>query len=258
MKLSEVISLTGLVMLVVSCSVKEDRDMCPCRLVLDMTDVDTLVVKYAEIVATASDGYGMRDTLEVGDFDEGYMLEVPRGDVGVGVYFGACGSVDDRGSLEIGYGNECPPVYMHSSNVVADGELVVENVAMRKNHCIMTIQVQAEKEFPFRLEAKGGVDGYEPGGKPSVGDFMYAMDVDPDGPCRLVLPRQTDNSLVLEVHDDSHALKTFALGEYVAASGYDWSEDDLRDIAITLDYSLTRVVISVEDWDHEHVFNVVI
>ena len=89
-------SLTGLVMLVVSCSVKEDRDMCPCRLVLDMTDVDTLVVKYAEIVVTASDGYGMRDTLEVDAFDEGYMLEVPRGDVGVGVYFGAGGSVDDR------------------------------------------------------------------------------------------------------------------------------------------------------------------
>ena len=70
--------------------------MCPCRLVLDMTDVDTLVVKYAEIVVTASDGYGMRDTLEVDAFDEGYMLEVPRGDVGVGVYFGAGGSVDDQ------------------------------------------------------------------------------------------------------------------------------------------------------------------
>ena len=258
MKLSEVMLLTGLVMLVVSCSVKEDRDMCPCRLVLDMTDVDTLVVKYAEIVVTASDGYGMRDTLEVDAFDEGYMLEVPRGDVGVGVYFGAGGSVDDSGSLEIGYGNECPTVYMHSSNVVAEGEMVVESVAMRKNHCIMTIQVATEKEFPFRLEAKGTVDGYEPGGEPSVGDFMYAMWVDSDGFCRLVLPRQTDDSLILEVHDDSHTLKSFALGEYVAASGYDWNEDDLRDISITLDYALTQVVIEVEDWDHEHVFNLVI
>ena len=71
MKLSEVVSLTGLVMLFVSCSVKEDRDMCPCRLMLDMTDVDTSVVKYAEIVVTASGGYGLRDTLSVEDFEDG-------------------------------------------------------------------------------------------------------------------------------------------------------------------------------------------
>jgi hypothetical protein len=71
MKLSGVMWLTCLVMLVVSCSVKEDRKMCPCRLVLDMAEVDTSVVKYAEIVVTAADGYGFRDTLRVEDFERG-------------------------------------------------------------------------------------------------------------------------------------------------------------------------------------------
>ena len=63
---------------------------------------------------------------------------------------------------------------------------------------------------------------------------------------------------MLEVHDDTGTLKTFALGEYVAASGYDWQEENLRDITVSLDYSLTRVAISVAGWREEHVFNVVI
>lgn len=258
MKLSEFLAIACCALLNMSCSVKEDRDVCPCRLVLDMVDVDTSVVKYAELVVGTSEGFYFRDTLVVEDFAREYVVDVPRGDVGVGVYCGAGGCVDDTGGIGIEYGEECPAVYMYSSVFEARGEQVVEEVSMKKNHCIMTIQVEAEKEFPFRLEAKGCVDGYELGGIPSVGDFMYAMYVDGEGECRLTLPRQRDNSLMLEVSDGTDVLKCFALGEYVAASGYDWEADELNDIVVTLDYALTRLKIAVEGWREEYVFNIVI
>lgn len=258
MRLSEVLTVCGIALLLASCSVKEDRDVCPCRLVIDMSEVDTSVVRYAEVVVGASDGFMTRDTLKAADFDGEYLLQVPRGDVSLGVYFEARGCVGDDGRLGIDYGDECPQVYMHSSFVRVEGEKVEERVLMMKNHCIMTIQVQTEEAFPFRLEAKGNIDGYEPGGRPSEGDFMYAMHTDDAGICRLTLPRQTDESLVLEVHDESGTLKTFALGEYVAASGYDWQEENLRDITVSLDYSLTRVILSVAGWRDEYVFDVAI
>ena len=258
MRHSEVLTIFGCVLMALSCSVKEDRDMCPCRLVLDMSEVDTSVVKYAELVVGTSDGFLARETLGAADFEGGYTVPVPYGDVSVGVYYGAGTCVEDDGRLCIEYGNECPQVYMHSSFVRAEGELKTEKVLMKKNHCMMTIKVETEKDFPFRLEAKGCVDGYEPGGRPSEGDFMYAMHVDEDGMCRSILPRQTDDSLVLEVHDDTGVLKTFALGEYVAASGYDWNEENLRDLTISLDYSLTRVAVSVAGWRETFVFNVTI
>lgn len=250
--------ITTVVMSVMSCSVKEDRGECPCRLVLDMGEVDTSVVKYAELVLTASDGFCRRDTLVAEDFDLEHMVEVPRGYVAVGVYCGALGSVDDGGRLEIDYGNECPYVYMHSSLVLAEGETTEETVRMRKNHCVVTLQVQSDTYFPFRMEAKGRVDGYDREGMPSEGDFMYAMYADDEGVCQFTLPRQTDPSLVLEIYDDTDVIRSFALGEYVAASGYDWKEEDLRDITVSLDYALTRVVISVADWSEEYVFDVVI
>ena len=258
MKLSEILALSCCALVGISCSVKEDRSMCPCRLVLDLDDVDTSVVKYAELVVGASGGFYFRDTLRIDDFERGYVLNVPRGEVGVGVYCGAGGCVNEDGGIGIGYGEECPPVYMHSSVFEAEGETFVEEVLMRKNHCIMTIQVEAEKDVPFRLEAKGGIDGYELGGIPSVGRFMYAMYVNDSGECQLTLPRQMDNSLILEVNDGTDVLKKFAIGEYVAASGYDWSADDLKDIVVTLDYSLTRLKIAVEGWRKEYLFNVVI
>lgn len=257
MRFSEVLAVSCC-MLLLSCSVKEDRDVCPCRLVIDMSQVDTSVVKYAELVVSASGNFITRDTLSAADFKDEYVALVPREEVGVGVYFGAEDCVDDSGGLGIAYGDECPQVYMHSSLVLAQGEMMKETVSMRKNHCIMTIQVQTEKEFPFRLEARGNVDGYELGGMPSEGRFMYSMGADHGGVCRLILPRQTDESLILEVHDGTDVLKTFALGEYVAASGYDWQEEDLRDLTVSLDYSMTRVGISVAGWRDEYTFDVVI
>jgi hypothetical protein len=238
--------------------VKEDRTVCPCRLVLDMSDIDTSVVKCAELVVGASGGFQFRDTLGVEEFMKGCVVDVPRGGVGVGLYYGAEGCVDERGGIGIAYGTECPQVYMHSSTFEAQGEIVVEEVQMKKSHCIMTIQVETEKDFPFTLEAKGHIDGYGLGGIPSVGEFLYAMYTDDSGKCQISLPRQTDASLVLEVHDDSGVLKSFALGEYVAASGYDWTEENLRDITVSLDYSLTRVQISVAGWREEFVFDVIV
>ena len=258
MKLSGILTLSCCALSILSCSVKEDRTICPCRLVLDMDDVDTSVVKYAELVVRASGGFHFRDTLGVDELMRECIVDVPRGDVGVGLYYGADGCVDERGTLGIEYGEECPQVYMHSSVFDAQGEIMVEEIQMRKNHCIMTIQVETEKEFPFMLEAKGAVDGYELGGIPSVGEFMYAMSVSEDGLCSLTLPRQSDDSLVLDVSDGTGVMKTFALGEYVAASGYDWKADDLKDITVILDYSLTRIKIAVEGWRQEYVFDVVI
>lgn len=245
------------IMSCISCSVKEPREECPCRLVLDMGGVDTSVVKSAEIFVSGPDGFVHSHTHLLSEGSE-YVVEVPRGVVSVGVFHGAGELVDSSGDLRIPYGDGCPPVYMHSSFVEASGEIWKEEVCMSKNHCVMTIRVLTRDDFPFRLDARGFVDGYSPGGTPSRGDFVYSMSLDEKAECSVILPRQTDASLTLEVSDGSDVLKTFSLGEYLDASGYDWEEKDLKDVVVSLDYSLTRITLQVEDWKEECVFDVVI
>ena len=72
------------------------------------------------------------------------------------------------------------------------------------------------------------------------------------------MPRQMDNSIVLEVNDGTSVLKTFALGEYISASGYDWSAPDLGDITVGIDYTRTKLTVSVLGWDEVYEFDVVI
>ena len=43
-------------------------------------------------------------------------------------------------------------------------------------------------------------------------------------------------------------VRTFALGQYIAATGYDWSAPDLSDLTLTVDISVTSVTISTDTW----------
>ena len=72
------------------------------------------------------------------------------------------------------------------------------------------------------------------------------------------VPRQMDDSMMLEIRDDPDVLRSFAVGEFIAESGYDWSRPDLEDIEMEIDYSRTGVTFNVSDWKRTISFDVVI
>ena len=43
-------------------------------------------------------------------------------------------------------------------------------------------------------------------------------------------------------------VRTFALGSYISAAGYDWTDPDLEDLTLTVDISLTSVTLSSDLW----------
>jgi hypothetical protein len=105
---------------------------------------------------------------------------------------------------------------------------------------------------------RGSVAGYGANGFPIKGDFFYDVEEFSDQVWVMSVPRQTDNSMVLEVNDGTAVLKTFALGEYIYASGYDWSAIELEDITVGIDYTRTKLRVSVLGWDEVYEFDVVI
>lgn len=240
------------------CSIKEYRESCPCVLKLDISEVDVSVVKVADLFISGPEGYELADTLTCGGYDGIYEVEVPKGELGLWMYSGAGREYVGDGGLVIPYGEDCPPVYMHVSKVQAYGEEVTEKVSMKKNHCVLNVIVRAEEVFPLRLEFKGKVSGYDDGGEPLKGEFMYSAEIGPENSCRVLLPRQVDDSLVLDIIDGTEVVKVFALGEHIAATGYDWSEKDLKDMTLEIDFILSRFSIVVPEWDEVIVFDVCI
>lgn len=240
------------------CSVKEDRNGCPCRLFLDMTGVDMTVMSPLSLYV-ASDGEQVFETL-LGREDsiKTLVMDVPRSELSVTAWGGGEDMVSEQG-LKIPMGSDCPRVYMHSSSIVAEGDHVRDTVVMRKNHCVLTM-LFSETEKPFSLVVRGSVAGYDASGDPVQGDFQVPVPVDTTQtvPAEVVLPRQTGGELYLDLADCSGNMRMFPLHEYIDVAGYDWTEPDLKDLKLTLDYTLTAVTLIIQGWDEEFVFDIVI
>ena len=237
--------------------IKEDRSDCPCMLFLDFSDVDTSAVTSANLLMTSDEGFEFSDELVSGQFSD-YMVKVPARQVRLYMLTGAGHCLAPDMSVAIPLGEECPELFMHESTVNTYGELVKEKIRLRKNHCVLTVQVEAGKDYPFKLTVKGKVDGYGSDSKPVVGEFSCPAIPDEHGRGVVVIPRQLDSSLALDVDDGTGAVKTFAIGESIIAGGYDWKAENLDDVTVKLDYSLTEIALEIVEWTEESMHEVVI
>lgn len=236
-------------LLVSACSVKDDRSACPCILELDFMAPDSVETGSVGLLLTSRDGYMMYDEVDVEKSGGRYSVPVPRTELHVRSWTGDEGLASEYGLL-IPLGQDCPHVYMHDSDVSAEGETLHESVVLRKSHCVMTLMTAGEGRIASDVMVKGNVAGYDAFGQPLSGDFEYLLDSGGPGDAHVaVLPRQTDDSLMLEIDDGNGNGKAFALGHYIVSSGYDWTAPDLEDVTVVLDYALTEVRISVSGWE---------
>ena len=246
------------VAMMAACSVKEDRRECPCTLELDFSELDCEVVKSVNVIAASADGFVFNDCVSSEAFAEKYVKTVPHGFLQVTVWAGDTRGVYGDNIVHIPYGLECPPVYLHSFVADTRGELCTQKVLLNKNYCGLTVMMADGTYVPYCLTFKGGVNGYDVTGRPSLGEFSCVAYPTDNGDSKALLPRQLDNTLMLEVDDGVPHLKMFAIGEYLDKAGYDWTKPSLEDVTVVLDYSLTSVTVHIAGWDKEDVYNIVL
>lgn len=241
-----------------ACSVKEDRSTCPCVLRLDFSATDTNVIDEVDIHLSDYDSFSKDLRLPVEEYMPEYQISVPRSELNVNIFAGDEDFFVPGKGIMIPSGSDCPEIYMHSAVVDTNGETAYEAVHFSKNHCVMTIDIARDSQEEYRLCMKGNVCGYALDGSPSRGDFLFRPKVSETGVYKVVLPRQTDSSLTLEIDDGTDVLKTFAIGEYVAAGGYDWEAADLEDLHVTVDWTMTELLIKVQGWDWVYEYEIII
>lgn len=250
--LTRMISAIVSLLLISSCSIKEDRNSCPCLLILDFSENQSGDIASADMVITDADSFVWKDMVDLASVGNGYSVYVPRSLIHLRLWGGTDGLESDEG-LVIPFGMPCPEVYMYDADLILEDEINVAKVRLRKNHCVVDIVGEDGGVLPFEMKVTGCVSGYDAVGKPAEGDFECGLDDD----CRVVLPRQSDDSLLLHVSSDGTDDRIFALGQYLASSGYDWNSPDLEDVTVTLDYALTEIRITVEGWEGVYVYDMV-
>lgn len=239
-----------------ACSVKEDRTPCPCLLEIDFTCPEEADAGHVGLMVDSQDAVIWKDTVDIMREGDGYHVPVPRTRIHVRAWTGTDDHVSELGIL-IPLGQDCPRVYMHDSDLSADGEYCREDVVLRKNHCVLTLLTEGEGRVSSVMKLKGNVAGYDTQGHPVQGDFEFVLDDDGlEEGYIAVLPRQTDASLMLELDDGKGNHKAFALGRYIVSSGYDWSAPELEDVTVTIDYALTEIRLVVSGWESVYRYDV--
>ena len=252
------------------CSIKEDRSRCPCMLVMDFTDVELSGAGIMEMQVAGSDGFLYYDDdifpdlfSEAGDEGERllYVVSVPGPEVSVTVIGNSGGTFRPGEGLLIPYGSECPEVSMYHSSLSVSpiGEEAGGKVVMHKDYCRIGIRMlSVSEDYPFSLSVEGNVGGIGTDRSPLQGRFSYSFVSLDDGIGCVNVPRQYDDSLVLLVKDGNRVLREFALGEYIAESGYDWAAEDLEDIEVSIDYAHSLIIVDVAGWSEAFEYDVVI
>ena len=249
-------------LLAASCSIKEDRSSCPCILRLDFPE---LVSGQEQFLLSVNRGGEciISELLVPGETGGVCELEVPKDELFVNVWSEESFEYVADGALQIPLGDDCPAVKMFSASLdTRDCEARTLNVDMSKNYCQLSIVFAGEGgSLGGLVSGVGGtIDGYSADGRPREGDFFHFNTVGEGNQdaFRLMLPRQTDASLKLDIFSGSGLLKSFALGNYLKASGYDWNAKDLSDATVFVDFAGTQIEISVSGWEDTHSFDIVL
>ena len=252
------------------CSVKEDRDQCPCILRIVYAEDDAEMLEKG--IGICLDGKLAANGLELLDVDRnmasersftgGKMhldtavtiisgLEVSlkawRGDLDVlSLYPADAERMEEDGEcwFRIREGSSCPEIWTAHSSVNTSSDRAVVNCNLRKNHCLLRIIFNGTGSYKIR--ARGGVCGYGYDGEPYPGSFLADAETDEDGSISVCVPRQKDNSLMLDMISEDGGVRSFAIGNYLAESGYDWNSDDLHDATITIDYAATSITFTID------------
>lgn len=266
--------LLALAGLATSCRslILEDRMVCPSFLFFDIDNPGPLEsynrvriasFSYPETNLTLADTTVLRRIQ-----DKDYYMKVPKADAvqGFGVA-GFDGALVRNGSeVVVEPGENYVPLFRFSYRTPALEEKVLIPVELFKDYCRITLQFTrsdafscAQGLFPFYLVVSGntvGIDGLS--GLPVRGSFRYTPEEEQEGRFQVLVPRQADRTLQIEIwakegqYIEEGLLDTYNLWQLIQTDDrFSWDARNLPDLYILLDYTENKVEITVEPWIKE-------
>ena len=249
-----------------SCSVCEDRALCPCLLAFDFALLDTAAVMasgdstlcwhvsfFHRLHSGNSEGL-----LPVINLPGRYELEIPRDSVNVAVVVGDEGLYLPYAGLIVPEGCEFPRLWLSAHTIDASGDAVTDTVLLRKEHALVYLHMKRSSVQSSDCSLSGGTAGCDARGCPVSGPYRVDLQPDGKGRCQACVPRQSDDSLRLDILWRDGQRRSLPIGYYLADSGYDWTAPDLEDIVVEVDYALTSVTISTDSWKRTLSFTIVV
>ena len=247
------------VIMVCSCSIKEDRTDCPCFLDVVVEEIHAPYNNMLVSVFSSSISPSYREMVSLDEELETIALK--RGYVDVNALWGISSSIVRGRSLSIPYGRQMDSIYSSTARSVdATGELAVAMVRGSKQFCTVSLRMKAQagESGWDRMSLVGEVCGVDLIAlTPVSGDFRAVAQPSDcsSGEFTIRIPRQSGGTLLLEFDEFGTVLD---IGEYIERSGYDWSAESLEDISVDVDLVHSIISIGVNSWELSWDYSVVI
>lgn len=251
-------------LLCLSC-VKENRVDCPCWLDIFVGECEPIARNVT--VSAHNNGRIFSEEIDVRDYPDFYEHTVGKGLVNVAAYAGRIYQVEHYDTLQIRRGYQCDSIFSHHNTVECFYEFAYDTLRLHKQFSTVFLKMDNPEggPYPFRLVVKGNVNGIRfTDNEPTLGPFEYELQEYKDNEFRFRIPRQLDNSLIMEVYDKNDILlETLPFGEAIAAhmkddGSFTWKSLDLGDIYIGVDYSRAIVSVVVNAWTPGDSFQIII
>ena len=231
---------------ITSCSVKEDRSVCPCLL-----DVDLLGAPAARapFLTGLTQGNGVTYSEFQSPAEETFEVSRSRADVF------AC-SIKDiaRDRIEntvyrIPEGQQADSLWSFSGYAECAGETDYIKAELHKQFAAVDLEVIGMPENS-QVSLEGEVNGMDLLTRtPVEGPYSLALSKGDDGHFHFTLPRQNPQSRISLYVNDGGGNVDFDLAGWIRAEGYDWDAADLDDIRITFNYQEMDVTVEIKDWN---------
>ena len=238
-----------------SCSVKEERDGCPCWLDIEVT----ACARHDDVVYLKGwhDGQSViGDKVYLSDFPDIYEKTVPRGMVEYCAYCGINTSLVSGDTIVISEGNQSDRLYAYKTTVWADGEHAYDKIIPHKQFATVTVKINENKDSSTSIKVNGNTSGFNVADMtPVAGRFSFDVERQPEGIYVFRIPRQLDKELFMELSRSGMTFSTIQLGDLITKTGYDWSATDLEDIYINIDTTDMDMPVIVDVWREGHEYD---
>ena len=242
-------------LMLVSCSVKQDRIDCPCTFSLDLSgcviydDVLTFSL-WSDSQKIISDYYYRRD------LGQRYEYELTRKSYEASVLSGDVNSVHSGRNLLVKKGAQSDSLYAWAASLDARQETFYSLVVLYKQFATITFDLSeydsSGESFDVKVKGNyGGIDILTL--DPVENVFEYEFTTNGSGLYPVRIPRQGDDALTLEVSSTGKILAEIPVGNTIRRIGYDWTSLDLNDMTVAISYEnpTATVYVDVGDWTQE-------
>lgn len=245
-----------------ACSVREDREECPCRVNVNLDDFAGTECRRG-VLTVIGPLLHLQDSVSAEDcFGRGYDVEVRRTGNSFS-YVAGCGSlILSSDSLYCEKGSEWGEVTLGFRREHCNADMVKIRLSPRKEFCTVNFIFMGtgpDEEAGCRILVRSGCVGLSLGdGGALKGEYeAYARLSAESGTFSVRVPRQPDDGLAAVLlacggKNDAGAdeeIDTLPIGKMMEANGYDWTKESLDDVFITIDATQREISVEVKPWN---------